>query len=393
MSERIGNPRQPMPVLLESAAEQGIHQVLDCNGLPNGNLPEPDLSQEEARMFYQTMVLLRAIDERGWKLQRSGRIAFWIPMRGQEALQVGATHAMHPADWIFRAHREMAPWLMRGGSLELLFAQFFGAAEEPQKGRRLPCLVGNRALNVIQGPTQVGSFIPHACGVAWAAKLKGSDVKVLGLFGDGASSRGEFHSAMNFAGIQQPPVVFMCVNNSWAVSTPLDRQTAQPNFAAKGEAYGVRNLRVDGNDPLAVYAVTKSARESLDEEGPILIEAVTYRLGYHTSSDNPDLYRQDAEAAQWAEWDPLRRMRGYLEHKGWWEEADETALHEQCDEDIQAAINAAGAMEIPGPESQFEDVFEQSNWMLDEQARRVISEQLVSEQMGSENADSSEGAT
>jgi TPP-dependent pyruvate/acetoin dehydrogenase alpha subunit len=296
-------------------------------------------------------------------------------MRGQEALQVGATHAMHADDWIFRAHREMAPWLMRGGSLELLFAQFFGAAHEPQKGRRLPCLVGSRALGMVQGPTQVGSFIPHACGVAWAAKLKGSDVKVLGLFGDGATSRSEFHSAMNFAGIQKPPVIFMCVNNSWAVSTPVDRQTAQANFAAKGDAYAVRNVRVDGNDPLAVYSVTKAAHETLDAEGPILIEAVTYRMGYHTSSDNPDLYRQDAEAALWADWDPLRRMRAYLELKGWWDEEDEAGLHERFADEIQAAIAAAGEMEVPGPASQFDDVFAESTWMLDQQAERVVSEE------------------
>lgn len=375
MSERIGNPRDPRPALLDRADELNIGQVLDRDGRPAGSLPEPDISHKEARMFYETMVLLRTIDERGWKLQRSGRIAFWIPMRGQEALQVGATHAMQPEDWIFRAHREMAPWLMRGGSLELMFAQFFGAEQEPQKGRRLPCLIGNRALNVIQGPTQVGSFIPHACGVAWAAKLRGSDMKVLGLFGDGASSRSEFHSAMNFAGIHQPPVVFICVNNSWAVSTPLDSQTGQDNFAAKGNAYGIRNLRVDGNDPLAVYAVTKAARESLDSKGTILIEAVTYRLGYHTSSDNPDLYRQDAEAALWAAWDPLHRMRGYLAHKGWWDDSDESALRERCDQDIQAAVDAASAMEIPGPESQFDDIFAESNWMLDAQARRLLSEE------------------
>jgi TPP-dependent pyruvate/acetoin dehydrogenase alpha subunit len=200
-------------------------------------------------------------------------------------------------------------------------------------------------------------------------------MKVLGLFGDGATSRSEFHSAMNFAGIQKPPVIFMCVNNSWAVSTPVDRQTAQANFAAKGDAYAVRNVRVDGNDPLAVYSVTKAAHESVDAEGPILIEAVTYRMGYHTSSDNPDLYRQNAEAALWADWDPLRRMRAYLEHKGWWDEPDEEALHQRFADEIQAAIAAAGEMEVPGPASQFDDVFAESTWMLDQQAERVVSEE------------------
>jgi len=375
MNKTPGNPRAPQPPILERADELGIQQVLDRDGLPNGNCPDPQLPREEARLLYETMVLLRAIDDRGWKLQRSGRIAFWIPIRGQEAYQVGVTHAMQPQDWIFRAHREMAPWLMRGGSLELLYAQFFGAEQEPQKGRRLPCLVGSRSVNVVQGPTQVGSFIPHACGVAWAAKLKGSDVKVLGFFGDGATSRGEFHSAMNFAGIHKPPVIFMCVNNSWAVSTPVDRQTAQPNFAAKGDAYGVRNIRVDGNDPLAVYAASKSARETLESAGPILIEAVTYRSGHHTSSDNPALYRRDAEEALWEPWDPMRRMRSYLEHRDWWSSEDEVNFGEVCAQRIQAAVDVADQMPAPGPESQFEDVFQEPTWMLTEQADRVISEQ------------------
>ncbi len=316
-----GNPRLPKPVPLEQARELGIHQVLDQNGALNGDLADPALSREEVRMMYETMILLRAIDERGWKLQRSGRIAFWIPLRGQEAVQVAATHAMDPKDWIFREHRTVSPWLMRGASLEMLFAQLFGAVEEPQKGRRLPCLMGSRAINLIQGPTQVGSFIAHACGVAWAAKLKGSDVKVLGMFGDGATSRGEFHSAMNFAGIHKPPVVFLCVNNSWAVSTPLDCQTATDEFAAKGNAYNVPNLRVDGNDLLAVYSVVKKARDESDAKGPTLIEAVTWRQGFHTSSDNPDLYRHEQESKLWEPWDPVPRTRKYLEAAGWWSDS------------------------------------------------------------------------
>jgi TPP-dependent pyruvate/acetoin dehydrogenase alpha subunit len=369
-----GNPRAPQPVPLENAAELGIQQVLDREGAPAGNLADPGLSREEVRMLYETMVLLRAIDERGWKLQRSGRIAFWIPLRGQEALQVAATHAMEPQDWIFRDHRTISPWLMRGASLSLLFAQLFGAESEPQKGRRLPCLIGNRAVNMVQGPTQVGSFISHACGVAWAARLKGSDTKVLCMFGDGASSRGEFHSAMNFAGIHRPPVIFLCVNNSWAVSTPLDRQTALSEFAAKGNAYDVPNLRVDGNDPLAVFSVMKKAREKTATQGPALIEAVTWRLGFHTSSDNPDLYRHQQENQQWEPWDPILRTRKYLALAGWWSDSDEEELLKHCADRIQAAIEQAENMDIPGPESQFEDVFEKSHWMLEEQRKNLLAE-------------------
>jgi len=369
-----GNPRAPMPVPLERASELGIRQVLDQNGKPNGDLADPELSKQDVRLMYETMVLLRAIDERGWTLQRSGRIAFWIPLRGQEAVQVAATHAMEADDWIFREHRTMAPWLLRGGTLELLFAQLFGAVSEPQKGRRLPCLIGSRAINMVQGPTQVGSFIAHACGVAWAAKLKGSNVKVLGTFGDGATSRGEFHSAMNFAGIHRPPVIFLCINNSWAVSTPLDRQTASSQFAAKGNAYEVPNLRVDGNDPLAVYSVIKTAREDADIQGPTLIEAVTWRQGFHTSSDNPDLYRRAQEGKLWEPWDPIPRTRKYLEAAGWWDDADEIALLERCTGQIQDAVEKAGNMDIPGPESQFDDIFETSSWILDEQRDKLLAD-------------------
>jgi TPP-dependent pyruvate/acetoin dehydrogenase alpha subunit len=184
---------------------------------------------------------------------------------------------------------------------------------------------------------------------------------------------------MNFAGIHRPPVVFLCVNNSWAVSTPLDRQTAQADFAKKGDAYGVPNLRVDGNDPLAVFAVTSAARERLESEGPTLIEAVTYRLGFHTSSDNPDLYRQQAEAELWADWDPLRRTRLYLEQAGHWSVKDEEALQQDCQNRIQQAIDTAEAMDLPDAASQFEDVFADSNWMLDEQKERLLGE-LTEEQ-------------
>ena len=158
MTTSVGNPREPRRPILEQADDLNIAQVLDQSGSPEGGLPDPELPREEVRMLYRTMVLLRQIDERGWKLQRSGRIAFWIPLRGQEAVQVGATHAMRPQDWIFRAHREMAPWLMRGASLTGLFAQFFGAADEPQKGRRLPCLMGSRSVQPGSG-SHPGGFL------------------------------------------------------------------------------------------------------------------------------------------------------------------------------------------------------------------------------------------
>lgn len=369
-----GNPREPVPVPLDRAEELGILQVLDKSGLPNGWTPEPDVDRDLAVRLYRTMVLVRAIDERGWQLQRSGRVEFWIPSRGQEAAHVASGAALDDTDWVFLADREPGIMLWRGAPLAQLFAQFFGRVDEPLKGRRLPLLLGDRSRNIVPCTTQVGSYIPHAAGAAWAAKLRGDDTRFIVYFGDGATSRGEFHSALNFAGIHRPPVVFFCQNNGWAVSTPTDVQTASATFAEKGDAYAVRNVRVDGNDPLAVLAATRDALSRMPDEGATLIEAVTYRLGFHTSSDNPDLYRREDEVAAWEAWSPLRRMRGYLDHKGWWSDDEEQALQDECVESIRRAVAEAEAMARPGIADQFDDVYATPDPLLEQQRDQLLRE-------------------
>lgn len=369
-----GSPRPAVLPPLGQARKLGIRQVLDVDGGLAGDLPDPDLPRETLLKMYRTMVTVSAIDARGWKLQRSGRIDFWIPSRGQEASHVASTIAMEPSDWIFMASREPGTMLARGASLLQLFAQFFGRADEPLKGRRLPLLLGDRRLNIVPCMTIVGSYIPHAAGAAWAAKLKGDDTRFIVYFGDGATSRGEFHSAMNFAGIHQPPIVFFCQNNGWAVSTPNDRQTAVDTFAEKGNAYKVRNLRVDGNDPLAIYSVTRKARDEAREHGPTLIEAVTYRLGPHTSSDNPDLYRTSTEADEWRRWDPIPRFRRYLEGRGFWSASDEQQLLEQCEAQLDEAVHTAEAMRQTAPAEMFDDVFETPTGLLEEQRAQLVAE-------------------
>ena len=357
---------------LDQAKKLGIRQVVDQYGKPCGDLPEPDLSRDELRRLYEMMVLVRAIDQRGWTLQRSGRVEFWIPHCGLEAVHIAATMAFPFEDWIFMGYRHPGTMLLRGAPLVQLFAQYFGRRDEPLKGRRLPTLMGDKRLNIVPMTTQVASYIPHACGAAWAAKIRGDDTRVLTIFGDGSTSRGEFHSAMNFAGVHKPPVVFICENNGWAVSTPTDTQTASATFAEKGNAYGVRNLRVDGNDALAVYAVTCEARELAPREGASLIEAVTYRMGFHTSSDNPDLYRTAEDVAAWEPWDPLNRLRGYLEYRGFWTDDEETALWQRCKDEIQAAIDEAEAMPLPDPESIFDNTIAELTWMLEEQRTALM---------------------
>lgn len=369
-----GNPRPPATVPLERASELGIRQVLDADGLPNGQEPEPDVSADTIRRIYETMMLVAEVDKRGWQLQRSGRIDFWIPSRGQEAAHVASTAALASNDWVFLADREPGSLLFRGAELEMLFAQFFGRQGEPLKGRRLPLLLGAREYNIVPCITAVGSYLPHAAGAAWAAKLRGDSTRVLVYFGDGATSRAEFHSTMNFAGIHKPPLILFCQNNQWAVSTALDRQTATETLAEKGAAYAVRSVRVDGNDPLAVYAATAEARSRADVDGATFIEAVTYRIGFHTSSDNPDLYRSEQEVEAWQAWDPLHRTRNYLLHKGWWTSSDEDELREAIRKRVDAAVATAETMPLPHPDSQFEDVFAESTWMLDEQRDRLMSE-------------------
>lgn len=369
-----GDPRDPVPVPLDRAEEQGIWQVLDKQGRPTGWTPEPEIDEQLARRIYRTLVMVRAIDERGWQLQRSGRVEFWIPCRGQEAAHVASCAALEDRDWVFLADREPGVLLWRGAPLSQLFAQFFGRLGEPLKGRRLPLLLGDRSRNVVPCTTQVGSYIPHAAGAAWAAKLRGDATRFIVYFGDGATSRGEFHSALNFAGVHRPPVVFFCQNNGWAVSTPTDVQTATETFAEKADAYAVRSVRVDGNDPLAVLAATRDALQRMPDEGATLIEAVTYRLGFHTSSDNPDLYRREDEVAAWEAWSPLDRMRGYLDHRGWWSDEEEEQLREEVAAGIKAAVTEAESLPLPGIADQFDDVFETSDWLLDEQRAQLVAE-------------------
>ena len=359
---------------LENARENNILQVLDREGKVNGQLPDPDIDEATLIRLYEMMVLVRAIDERGFKLQRSGRVEFWIPHRGLEAVHTAATLALNDRDWIFLGYRHPGCMLLRGVPLLQMFAQFFGREGDPLKGRRLPTLMGDRRVNIVPMTTQVGSYIPHAAGAAWAARLRGDDTRFLVFFGDGSTSRGEFHSALNFSGVHRPPVIFLCENNGWAVSTPTSTQTATATFAEKGDAYGIPNVRVDGNDPLAVFSVVRDAYRRCEEEGPTLIEAVTYRMGLHTTSDDPNLYREQAEVEMWAQWDPLPRMRNYLEGRDLWDEAREEALWARCKQEISTAVTEAEALPFPAPETMFDDTFETPTWLLEEQKRRLLGE-------------------
>lgn len=320
----------------------GLFQILREDGRVNEEL---ELTEEELRKLYYLMVLSRTFDERCLKLQRQGRVGTFAPISGQEAAQVGSAYALKDSDWLFPSFRAEGALITRGLPLKQLLLLYMGNEE----GNRIP-----ENLNIFTVAVPVATQIPHAVGAAWAAKIRGDEVAVLVYFGDGATSEGDFHEGMNFAGVFQTPTVFFCQNNQWAISVPRSRQTASETLAQKAYAYGFEGIQVDGNDLLAVYKVTKEALDKARSGGgPTMIEAVTYRYGPHTTSDDPRRYRREEEVEEWRKRDPLKRFRLYLEKKGLWDEQAEAQAWEKAQAEVAKAVEEAEAF----PERDISEIF------------------------------------
>jgi 2-oxoisovalerate dehydrogenase E1 component alpha subunit len=336
---------------------------------------EPEISKDELRRLYRVMVLTRNLDTRGSQLQRQGRIGFYIGCLGQEAAHIGSAYALQPEDWVFPAYREIGSMLLRGITLNQLLDQYFANAEDVQKGRQVTNLFGIKTVNYVTGSAPIATQIPHAVGVALAAKLRGDPIVTLTYFGDGGTSENDFHTGMNFAGVYKTPTVFFCLNNHWAISLPVERQTASETIAIKAQAYGFEGVRVDGNDILAVYRTTKEAVEKARKGGgPTLIEAVTYRMGPHSTSDDPKRYRTEQELEEWQKRDPLVRFRKYLERKGMWSETDEKKTQDETNREIDEAVQHAEKLPKPALETLFTDVYAEMPWNLEEQLRQLREE-------------------
>jgi pyruvate dehydrogenase E1 component alpha subunit len=350
-------------------------QILGENGAAD---PErvADLSPDTLRAMYQEMLLVRCLEGRTVNLQRQGRIAFCLTASGEEAAVIGSAFALEPDDWVFTAYREIGAALHRGVSLETLFCQFFGNAQDLLKGRQMPNHFGCMAVRYTVASSPVGTQIPHAVGAALAAKLRGENSAVLTYFGDGATSTGDFHAGMNLAGLHRLPVIFFCKNNGWAISLPRERQTASATLAQKAQAYGFDGVRVDGNDVLAVYRVTRSAREKARSGGgPTMIEAVTYRMGPHSSADDPSRYRSDSELAEWRQRDPVERFGRYLAARGLWTADDERRAQQEADRQVAAAVEHAESVPPPAVSSMFDDVYAELPWHLREQRDELAAAQ------------------
>ncbi len=352
---------------------QTILQTLDESGHLRDPSAPPPLTEADLIRLYRAMLFSRRIDERMTRLQRQGRIGFFVGSTGEEAAIVGSAFALEPQDWIVPCYREAAAAFLRGYPLYDFLCQVYGNCGDRMKGRQMPCHWGSPELRLASVSSPVGTQIPHAVGIAMAARIQGKSEVALVYFGDGATSSGDFHVACNFAGVFKAPVVFLCRNNQYAISVPLQCQTASPTLAAKADAYGIPGVRVDGNDVLAVYAATSDAvRRARSGEGPVLIEALTYRQGAHSTSDDPRAYRQDEEVEQWREKDPIARFRRYLMARGWWDDRRDQALEEEIRLEIQSTLDQVENLAPPEPATLFEDVFDVPPWHLQEQRERLL---------------------
>jgi pyruvate dehydrogenase E1 component alpha subunit len=318
--------------------------ILDSEGNLDTAL-EPEIPPAELKKLYRAMLLGRRLDERMVRLQRQGRIGTFAPIKGQEAAQLGSIAALRATDWMVPSFRETAAMLWRGWPIEKLLLFFAGYVEGGQPApdqHDLPITI------------PVSTQLPHAVGLAYAAQYRGDDNVVMAYFGDGATSEGDFHEAMNFAGVWHVPVVFVCQNNQWAISVPLKKQTHSRTLAQKALAYGFPGIQIDGNDLLAVYAASREAVERARAgDGPTLIECVTYRLGVHTTADDPTKYRSQEEVDAWERKDPLTRLRGYLEKKNLLEDA----LEQQIDDQISEAVRRFESTPPADPLTMFDHVY------------------------------------
>jgi pyruvate dehydrogenase E1 component alpha subunit len=339
---------------------------------------EPDIPEELLLKLYRNILLGRKFDERLLNLQRQGRIGTFAPLSGQEAAQLGAVALLRPSDWMVPAFRETAAEIWRGRSLESVIIYNNGYNE----GAEIPQDLNNLPISV-----PVGSQILHAVGLGWAAKYRQTDDVAMTFFGDGATSEGDFHEGLNFAGVFQAPVIFVCQNNHWAISIPVAKQTRSKTLAQKAIAYGIPGIQVDGNDILAVYA---AAQEAVDRaragQGPTLIECVTYRMTMHTTADDPKRYRTEEEVDKWRKRDPIVRYQKYLVDKGLLSQDKIAGIESEVLAEIQAAVDGAEEqmLALGDPIDMFEHVYAQMPAYLKEQKEAFAGE--VAEMTEDENS-------
>ncbi len=329
-----------MPYRVIDSFEVRYLQIVD----EAGNLDESlfdGFSEGLVRSFFERLVLSRTFNSRCLSLQREGRIGTYPSIYGQEASQVGSALALDAKDWVFPTFRESGVLAALGYPMELLLRYWMG----DERGMKIP-----HGMNIVPMSIPVGTHIPHATGCGWAMRLEGARAAALCYFGDGGSSRGDFHEGLNMAGVFKANTVFLCQNNQWAISVPRTRQTASRTIAQKAFSYGFEGIQVDGNDIFAVYRATLDALNRAKRgEGPTLIECFTYRLDDHTTADDASRYRDPGEVEEWKKREPLLRLRLVMQRMGLWTEDYEKEVVKHSEEVVDSAIEKAEAVSPPEP--------------------------------------------
>lgn len=341
-------------------------QILDEDGNMDDSLKPSELDEDKLKELYHLMVLVRTLDHKLFKLQRSGKIGTYAEVKGEEASEVGSAYVLDKKDWMVPSFRETGVYITRGVDRGKIVQAWNGdsrAFKYDPESRNLPISV------------PVGSQILHAPGLAWASKLRGEKSAAIVYFGDGATSEGDFHEALNFAGVLNLPVIFFCQNNQYAISTFRQKQTRSKTIAQKAIAYGIKGVQVDGDDVVAVYTATKEALErARNGEGPTLIESVTYRLGDHTTSDDSTRYRTDEEVEEWKKKDPLVRLKKYFENNGLWTDEYGKWVEETVKKEVEEAVEKGLNVDPPKPEHVFENVYAELPPVLQKEEEEFLKE-------------------
>lgn len=332
--------------------------VLNADGELHEGASEPALERDHARRLYQAMLATRILDERMLSAQRQGRLSFYMQSTGEEAAVVGATAALNDADMIMAQYREQGALMYRGFTIDEFMNQLFGNDLDYGKGRQMPIHYGSRKLHYMTISSPLATQIPQAVGYAYGQKLAGDSHCTLTFFGEGAASEGDFHAALNMASVHQVPVIFFCRNNGYAISTPATEQFAADGVAPRAFGYHMHVIRVDGNDVLAVFEATTQARKiAVEKNQPVLIEAMSYRLAAHSSSDDPSGYRLKDEEEAWRAKDPLVRFQKWLIKKGWWSETEEASQQESLRKEVLETLKRAEKRPPPPLASLISDVY------------------------------------
>jgi 2-oxoisovalerate dehydrogenase E1 component alpha subunit len=344
---------------------QALFQVLKEDGTAHEQASMPQIDSEKAQRILDCCVFTQVLDERMLASQRQGRISFYLTCTGEEAAVIGAAAALEDQDMILGQYREHAALRYRGFSTSQFMHQMFSNKNDLGHGRQMPVHYGSKQLNYQTISSPLGTQISQAAGVAYAQKLRQEEACTLCYFGEGAASEGDFHAGMNMAAVLKTPTIFFCRNNAYAISTPASEQYAGEGIVSHGHGYGMPSIQVDGNDMLAVLAATQSARAySVASSSPVLIEALTYRMGAHSSSDDPSGYRTQEEEAQWLQGEPVKRFATWMQAQGWITQAEIDQMRQDYKQEILYTLKEAEQVAKPALSTLIEDVFAEPTPLL-----------------------------